>query len=156
MTAPTLAQLLDVAEDHARRVRIEHQQQIIPLFDLRDADGDSCLVAGEFTGDNQDEVDRCKDAFAAFVRGKIAEHAIVAYSFMSEAWMIVRQEYTPGVSVRPAAADDRVEVVIATAQDGEAYLLRRWLMKRDKRGRVIDLVRDSTVGEEARAIGPLR
>ena len=143
MTAPTLAQLLDVAEDHARRVRIEHQQQIIPLFDLRDADGDSCLVAGEFTGDNQDEVDRCKDAFAAFVRGKIAEHAIVISLLVHERGV---DDRTTGIYPQASRFGRRrltiliaSEVVIATAQDGEAYLFRRWLMKRDKRGRVIDL-----------------
>ena len=152
MTIPTLDQLLDAAEEHAQRVCIELQQQLIPLFDLRDADGNSYLVAGEFTGDNQDEVDRCKDAFAAFVRGKIAEHGIVAYSFMSEAWMIVRPEYTPGVSVRPAQADDRVEVVIAIATDGADYEMRRWLIKR--RGEIcVDLLLDKSEGETPRPWG---
>ena len=52
-TPPTLDQLLDVAGDHARAVIIGLQQEMQPLFDLRDAEGRGYLVSGEFTGDTR-------------------------------------------------------------------------------------------------------
>ena len=96
--------MLDVAEQHAMRVIVKNQMELIPLFDLRDAEGQAYIVAGEFTGDTRDEVVTSKDAVAAFVRKLIGEHKIVQYSFLSEAWMIVRPgTWEEGMSPPPAA-----------------------------------------------------
>ena len=157
MPLPTLAQMLDVAEDHARTVLVKNQLgSMIPVFDLRDAKGDARIVAGEFTGETPAEVVDTKDAIAKFVRTLIQEHDIVQYSFLSEAWMIVRKapaDYIAGVSVPPSEADDRVEVVICTAQSRTDFAMRRWRIKRDKKGCVVDLVLDSNAGEKAKPSG---
>ena len=143
MTALSLSEMLDVAGAHARTILIDKQLgSMTPLFDLRDAEGNAHIVGGEFTGDTYEEEIACKDAFAALVRKLIIQHKIVQYSFMTEAWMIVRTKYTEGISTPPAESADRIEVVIATAQSGEDYQMRRWLLKRDKSGKAVDLVPD--------------
>lgn len=146
MTAPSLDVLLDAAELHARTILIERQEPLMLMFHLSDAEGSAYIVSGEFTGETPDEVIESKDAVAAFVREVIAEHKIVNYSFMSEAWMIVRQQWTEGVSTAPSDSADRIEVVIATAQDRADYRFRRWRIERDRRGKVVDLVLDVTEG----------
>lgn len=138
----TLQRMLDVAGNHARTILVEKQQEsLLPLFDLRDVDGQGYIVGGEFRGDTPAEVIAAKDAVAAFVRRLCGEHKIVQYSFLSEAWMIKRKEWIEGVTPPPSEADDRVEVVIATATDGKDYICQRWLIKRQD-GKVIDLVPD--------------
>ena len=145
MTAPSLDELLAAAELHARTILIERQEPLIPLFHLSDAEGDGYIVSGDFRGETPDEVIQSKDAVAAFVREVIAEHKIVNYSFLSEAWMIVRQKWTEGVSTPPSESADRIEVVIATAQSRTDYRLRRWRIERDRRGKVVDLALDVIV-----------
>ena len=143
MTAPSLSEMLDVAGAHARTVLIDKQtESMLPIFDLRDAEGNGYIVAGEFTGDTRDEEVACKDAFAALVRKLIIQHKIIQYSFMTEAWMIVRTKYTEGISTPPVDCADRIEVVIATAQSGTEYQMRRWLLQRDASGKAVDLVPD--------------
>jgi hypothetical protein len=147
MPAPTLTEMLDLAEDHARRVIIQQQMEMIPMFDLRNAEGLAFIVAGEFTGETREEVVACKDAIAALVRKMIAEHKVVQYSFLSEAWMIVRPpHWEEGMSPPPSEADDRIEVVMATATDGKTYLSRRWRIKREG-VKAVDLVLDSADDE---------
>lgn len=146
MTLPTLDQLLDAAEVHAKHVCIGLQQQLMPIFHLCDAKGQGFLIAGEFEGATPQEVINSKDAIADFVRLKIIEHKAVQYSFLSEAWMIVRQVWKPGISTPPADSADRVEVVIVIATDGKNYKSRRWLMKREGK-KCVDLVLDTTLGE---------
>ena len=61
--------------------------------------------------------------------------------------MIVRHKWTEGVSTAPADSADRIEVVMATAQDRADYRLRRWRIERDRRGKVVDLVLDVIEGD---------
>jgi len=136
----SLTELLDLAEKHARTVLIERQDDLMPLFDLRDGEGRSMIFGGPFVGGSQEEVATFKDAIAELIRQKIIEHKIVAYSFMSEAWMIVRPAASP--EELPSECDDRVEVVIAMATDGVDYQHRRWLIER-KGKRCVDLKLDS-------------
>jgi hypothetical protein len=138
-----LTDLLDTAEKYVRHVIVENQEELLPVFELRNASGDSFVVGAPFVGDSPEEVADCKDMVAGVIRHLIIEHKIVAYSFMSEAWMIVRHKWTPGVSTAPADSADRVEVVMAIATDGAEYLHRRWLIKR-KGKRCVDLTLDST------------
>ena len=145
--------MLDFAGQHARTVLVGLQEQMIPIFHLFDAEGQSYVAAAEFSGDTYDEIIRCKDAVAQSVRRLIVEHKIVQYSFMSEAWMVVRSaEWEEGMSPPPSEADDRIEVVIVTATDGKAYKSRRWRIKRDGE-KCVDLALDSTPAEEARPWG---
>ena len=141
MSLPSLSEMLDIAGKHARMVIVGAQAQMIPLFDLRNAEGDSFLVAEQFVGATRAEVVDRKDAVAGFVREMIVRHKIIQYSFMSEAWMITRKDWKQGVSVPPSEADDRIECVIAMATDGKTYLSRRWLMKREGET-CVDLVLD--------------
>jgi hypothetical protein len=60
--------------------------------------------------------------------------------------MIKRKSYLPGLGPRPSEADDRVEVVIATATDGVAHRYRRWRIKRDGT-KCVALVRDDAADE---------
>jgi hypothetical protein len=153
MTGTALTRLLDVAEKHARLICIEHQQELLPIFHLCGADGQSYIVAAPFEGDTRDEVTENKDAVAAFVRAMIAEKGIVSYAFISEAWMIVRQKWDARVSTPPSESADRVEVVIATAQDRDGhYEMRRWLIKRDGK-KCVDLIVDVTEEEIAGPVG---
>lgn len=142
MSLPALAKMLDMAGKHAKTILVERQlPSMVPLFDLRDAEDQSYLVGAIFTGDTPQQVIDCKDAVAEMIRKLIIEHKIVRYAFLSEAWMIVRRNnWKEGISTPPSEAADRVEVVIATAQDRTNYMSRRWLLKRDKRGKAIDLV----------------
>jgi hypothetical protein len=150
----TLTQLLDIAGDHARRILVEEQQdELLPTFDLRDAEGHGYLVMTQFVGKTRDEVIDCKDAIADQVRELIAKHKAVKYVFLSEAWMILRKVYREGISTPPADSADRIEVVIATATDGVDYQLRRWLIKRDG-GKCVDLALDPALeGERQRPSG---
>ena len=142
MSLPSLSEMLDIAGKHATMVIIGAQSQMIPLFDLRDARGDSYLVAEQFVGATPADVVDRKDAVADFVREMIVRHKIIQYSFMSEAWMIKRKDWKGGVSAPPSEADDRIECVIAIATDGKDYLSRRWLIKREGET-CVDLVLDS-------------
>ena len=151
MTAPTLDEMLDTAGAHARNVLVEKQlQTMLPIFHLSDAEGTGYIVGADFTGDTPEEVIDCKDVIAEMVRALCVKHKIVQYLFMSEAWMIVRQNnWKEGISTPPSEAADRIEVVIATAQDGNGgYRARRWLLKRNKRGKAIDLVLDPAIEGE--------
>ena len=56
MTAPSLDELLDAAELHARTVLIERQEPLMPMFHLSDAEGEAYIVSGEFRGETPDEV----------------------------------------------------------------------------------------------------
>ena len=137
-TETDLDRLLRVAEFHARMVLVTHQQDALtPLFHLVCPGTHDLIVATPFHGDES------KDAVAQDIRKLIREHQATAYMFVSEAWMIVRsKDYVLGKE-RPATAKDRVEVVIAVATDGVDHKLARWRIKRDKKGRCVDLVLDS-------------
>jgi hypothetical protein len=138
--ADALTALLDAAETHAQHVLVDSgQDELLPLFHLCGPDGD-ILVATPFCGDES------KDFAAHGVRQLIRQHRITRYSFLSEAWMIKRKSYLPGLGPRPSEADDRVEVVIATATDGVAHRYRRWRIKRDGT-KCVALVRDDAADE---------
>ena len=67
--------------------------------------------------------------------------------------MIVRPpNWQEGMSPPPSEADDRVEVVIVVATDGDNYKSRRWRIKRDGK-KAVDLVLDSIEGEQGRPWG---
>ena len=136
-----LDRLLDVAETHARNTLVMFgMDELLPLFHLSCPGTHDHIIQVRFSGDAS------KDEAAQMIREKIRETGATAYMFLSEAWMVVRKEYT-AQSVRPADADDRVEVVLALATDGVDYRTRRWRIKRDRRGRCVDLKLDSTGGE---------
>jgi hypothetical protein len=136
-----LDRLLRVAEHHARTVLVTAQLgELTPLFHLVCPGTHDLIVQAPFHGDDS------KEAAAQEIRELIREHSVTAYMFVSEAWMIVRSAEA-GVSERAAQAKDRVEVVIAIATDGVDHKLRRWRIKRDKKGRCVDLALDSEAGE---------
>jgi hypothetical protein len=143
LTDESLGKLLDVAETHARAVLVGSEQQLPPIFDLEGADGQRYIVATPFSGEDADDVIGNKDMVARMVRELIREKGVVRYSFLSEAWMIVRpSSWQDGMGAPPSEADDRVEVVVALATDGVDYRARRWRIKRDG-AQCIDLVFDS-------------
>ncbi len=138
----SLTDMLDLAEKHARTVLIERQDDLMPLFDLRDGDGHSYIFGGPFVGQDADEVAAFKDMIAETIRQQIIEHKIVAYLFMSEAWMVVRRNIPGKKLPLPSKCDDRVEIVMAMATDGVDYQHRRWLIKREGE-KCVDLKLDS-------------
>jgi hypothetical protein len=147
MTDP-LTNLLDAAEAHARGILIGTAEELIPVFMLQDGADQGYLVATPFVGENANEVTHVKDAVAYAVRRMIKAKKIVRYSFLSEAWMIVRsREWQEGDGPTPSEAEDRIEVVMAIATDGVDYQARRWRIKRDGRT-CADLVLDSMDDEK--------
>jgi hypothetical protein len=147
MTDP-LEAMLAMAESHARRVLVGTEDDLLPLFHLDNAKGESIVVATPFTGDTAKEVIQAKNMVADAVRELIKLHDVVRYSFLSEAWMTIRPlGWKEGMGPPPVDSDDRIEVVIVLATDGVAHRHRRWKIKREG-AKCVDLILDVEADDE--------
>jgi hypothetical protein len=128
-----LIKMLDDAEKYVRTIRIGSEQDLISLFDLRDDDNNSHILITPFSGDTQEEVDQSKDVAAFLIRQYMVKHNITHYLFLTEAWAITRtkDKYIPGISKRPSECDDRVEMILANANDGINNITSSWRIKRN-------------------------
>jgi hypothetical protein len=126
-----LKEMLEAAEKFIHSKMLGSSDELTPIFDLRDINNNSFVIATPFYGGTPSEVDSCKDAVASFIRNQIIKRQITHYMFISEAWAIKRATYIPGITIRPSQADDRTEVVIAIATDGITHLSSSWTIKRD-------------------------
>jgi hypothetical protein len=126
-----LEKMLDDAERYVHLRKVGSKEELTSIFDLRDAEGKSTIVFTPFIGDTMKEVDTCKDVVAHHIRRLIEKKKITHYAFITEAWAIIRAKYIPGVSTRPAEAEDRKEIILAFATDGKVHLSSSWSIKRD-------------------------
>jgi len=126
-----LKDLLDVAETHVRVVLEKLKMgSLVPTWLLVNQKDQVQLVGTPWEDDAQ------KEAIARMLRKKMRTDSIVAYSFITEAWMAAGEEgidYTEPVPEEKRARSrvDRIEVVLAFATDGKEQQSRSWAIKRD-------------------------
>jgi hypothetical protein len=121
-----LITLADLAGEHARQVILGLRQPLAPSWILVGSDRKTHVIATPWRDDAE------KKLMAQKMRNKIRQNAIVAYSFVCEAWAATKPRgWTPEKG--GGAKDDpkRRECVIAMATDGKDYEWRCWLIKRD-------------------------
>ena len=145
-----LDQLLDLAEQQARRVLIGTKEQLLPCFALVDKDGATYIVGVPFSNEIQKQLGLAK------VKQFAKQYRAVAYSFITEAWMspekVAPENVSPEGSVllrepRPREHPHRIEVVMAMASNGVVSKMRQWRMVRDYRGRTKALEPEGDIDE---------
>lgn len=146
MKGPTCADLLRVAELHARKVLIGGTNEMIPITHLVRADGFDFVLGTPWRDDIEKEMTR--QTLSALMR----DGDVIRYLVMCEAWM---REATPSEAANwkpgdpPPRVDpirdhpERKEIVIACAVERAGKMIRVWETKRDKHGLCVDLVEQS-------------
>lgn len=153
MSSPmTLDIMIDTAEDFARRVLLEKKQkQLMPSFLLIQPDDSAEIIQVELDFN----IDLQKQLLRAKMRALMQEKGTIMYSFISEAWQSpegippekVKRDaqgiyyHSPDVP-RPSQHPNRIEVVMVMATDGIRAKYKQWLIKRDYKGAIRDLVPD--------------
>jgi hypothetical protein len=130
--------LLDLAEQQARMVLLELKQELMASWVMLGADHKFEIIATPWKNDLEKELSH--KMLRAFVRKK----QIVAYSFLSEAWVAIAPAgWSPGQPMaeaeRPMQRADRKEVVLAFASDGATKEWRVWEIIRDWQEQIITL-----------------
>lgn len=137
-----LDKLLDSAHQQARRILLgKADEQLVAMWVLANRDDQLMVIATPFEGPFQ------KDLVAIYMRQFMVDHDIVAYSFLTEAWVVVLEDkdHAEAKGVIPSQDPRRVEVVLACACTADDSKLKMWKMRRDKSGRVTALVEDKHV-----------
>jgi hypothetical protein len=128
-----LQDLVNVAGKHARLVLVEFKMgQLVPSWLILRGDGQVEIFGTPWKNDSE------KEHTANMIRKKLKETQAQAYSLVTEAWT-AKWEKGTAKQVRPSDRADRQEVVIALATDGKETVYRRWLMRRDAKGKLLDL-----------------
>lgn len=133
-----LEKLLTIAETHARAVLIGLGQPLMPTWCLIDRKGNPHVIGTPWRTDLQKEQAEHK------MRKEMRKLRVLAYSFVTEAWMArAPKEWVPGHKLEVAPRDNplRKEVVIAAAIDRHGNeLWRIWDIRRDHLEMVTNLV----------------
>lgn len=134
MKGPNLDQLLELGEQHARRVLIGGKEELVPMFHLVYPDGASMVIGAPWHNDAE------KDATVNAIRAAMQIGDVIRYGFVCEAWTL---HLAPGeaMDIRPSESPNRVEMVCVSACDLKQQKLVGYEIKRDKRGYCTDLVR---------------
>lgn len=124
-----LDELIELAEQQARLVILGLQMDLVPSWLLINQNKEVHIFGTPFHSRTE------KMLAAAYIRERIRQHKAVAYSFLSEAWMVTRplEEITEGFS--PRDEPDRREMVMAFATDGTEKRWKRWWLIRDWEGK---------------------
>jgi hypothetical protein len=136
----TLEQLTENAADHAKRILVNQPEaSLLPTFLIQGRE--RVLVIGAPFEDERE-----KDIIADAIRFTLKMERAESYSFMSEAWVLTQDIDEP--YIQPAKSDKRREVVIIIAVDRDgAGRMRTYEMKRNDKGVVTELSRESDVDE---------
>lgn len=135
MEAMTLSDLLDTVGDVSRKILIGNPgAQTSPTFILNTPNGIE-VISTPWSG--QEEKELVTYAMKLHMRNK----KCTSYAFACEAWSA---DYPLGtdqynIETMPSLRDDRIEVVIALANDGKKTLWRQWRIMRDEKGVCTDL-----------------
>jgi hypothetical protein len=137
----SLDELVEMGLKHAKNVLIgKSDAQLTPLFHIQFNDRPPAITPTPWSSD------RDKSAIIAAMRMalKISRSSVVNYSFLSEAWVAVQSHRPRDSDLPPSEREDRKECVVVSAGDHDGARLRMWEIVRDDRGRVTDLVEDTT------------
>jgi hypothetical protein len=133
-----LQDLVDVAGKHASLVLVEFKfPQLVPSWLILRGDGQVEIFGTPWKNDSE------KERSANMIRKKLKECGAQAYSLVTEAWTAKWEKEKGTKQVRPSDRADRQEVVIALATDGKETVYRRWLMRRDSKGKLLNLEVDT-------------
>jgi hypothetical protein len=149
---PTLTQLLDIGEEHARLVLIKQKQpDLVPFYHFVVPGQDKDILMPCAFGSDSDK------GLAVYMARVIAHDTnAVAVMFVSEAWMVALPA-PPGTQASldnakaafdaidmpsPSKHPERVEVVNLVASDGIQTVARHLRMARNKRGKLVALHRE--------------
>jgi hypothetical protein len=149
---PTLTQLLDIGEEHARLILIKHHEETLtPFYHFVVPGSDKDVLMPCAFGSDLDK------QLAVFMASAIARDTnAVAVMFVSEAWMVAleappdteatiesaRAAFEAADMPSPSRHPDRVEVVNLVASDGIQTIARHLRMARNKRGKLVALHRE--------------
>jgi hypothetical protein len=134
----TLDEMIQLAEDQARRTMIGTKEELAPMWLTLDVDGKVEIVATPWSGGHE------KELTIELMRVSMRARQIVAYSLLTEAWMArasAEEVKTGGyIGKPPSERADRVEAVVAMAANkaGE-HRYKNWQTIRDKKGRCKEL-----------------
>lgn len=132
------AALLDLADQQAHLVSLSLQQAVVPSWVIITQSGEARIQATPWKDAHEKELAR------HFITAELRRCNAQAYSFVCEAWMSkAPKDWNPEEDLseaeRPINRPDRIEVIVALANDGTQTLARRWEIKRDSQGLVCAL-----------------
>lgn len=135
--------LMECAEYGVRRIyAADPKHELMAMFHCRPQSGPDLVIATPWRNEFE------KVAVLAKLRTIFRERGIVAYASIGEAWCSMSTTIKPrpdGSIPRfypgdpPSQQPDRFEVLMIMATDGTTVKSRAWRMKRDSRGRLLDL-----------------
>jgi hypothetical protein len=135
----TLDDMIQLAEEQARRVMIGTKEQLTPMWLMLNWDGKIEIAATPWGSSAE------KHLVVEAMRNLMRERQVIAYSLLTEAWMArvqseeIKKPYTgPPPSER---ADRRESVVAVAANRAGQSKHRHWETIRDKKGRCRELRR---------------
>jgi hypothetical protein len=130
--------MLVAAESQAKEVIILRQQQLPPTWILVNAENEINIEATPWNDDLG------KVLAKVYIKKRMIELKIIAYSFMSECWVANAPkgwQLEQPLFTRPSKNPTRWEAVIAFASDGKNKDWRFWNIKRNKSNVAIALER---------------
>jgi hypothetical protein len=138
MSSYDLDKMIKVAEEMAKAWLVKlHHQSLMPTWELHSRKGEIYVIGTPWENEKQ------KRRAEKILRQKVVELDIVAYTFLTEAWMaIAKLGDIPITDLRPSLHPNRKEVVVALATDGIIRIWRCWLIIRNDKGRITDLAVD--------------
>lgn len=139
MSEAPLERLLDLGEEHARRVLLENREpQLAPFYHLIAPDGRRDIIV-PCSWSSQAE----KQRNVARVKAVARALGAVAALFCHEAWSL-KTRGTQLPDIRPSESPDRKEIVQLVATDGEHTVARSLQIVRDRPdGAIIALIADT-------------
>lgn len=144
--AMSLDVLLELAEKQAHHMLlVERVKQLVPVFVLVSPRDELSIISCPWENDTEKQI-----MLAALREAAKGMHAVML-SNLSEAW--VSPSYGPGVDLtkttRPSLHPERREVVIALATDGTNTKSRIFEIKRDWKGKISQLIPETTSDDMA-------
>lgn len=133
-----LDNILNFAGKHARTILIEQgAKDLMPVFCLETPSGAGIIIGAPW--ENEQEKLNCIEA----VRQLAREHKAVMCAFCGEAWVTKHHLHNnPWDGTPPSQSPNRHEVVFAIATDGRETKGVSWLIVRDEKGKITDLIRE--------------
>ncbi len=125
-----LQSLLDSAEDQAKRILLDTNEQLVTTFVLYNPHDKMEIFACPFHNDME------KKIMLLMLRKHMREQQTIAYSHLSEAWVAKQSHPYSDNDPRPSERPDRKEVVMAFATDGVNTKAKMWDIIRYEDGRV--------------------
>ena len=132
----TIDELLDKAIAHSRDILIgKAGAELMPTWLVQLKDRPAMVLATPWDGEDE----KSRVIFA--IRMLLKNPEVLSYSFLSEAWIAFEDARHP-TGLMPSQREDKREVVIINAFDRQSGQMRIYEIKRDRKGRVSDLVKD--------------